>query len=181
MNFEGLTPLTLLQVGTDVIFDIQNAINAGKEVTVSKTNITYAGWTGSGYIIIDPDTGDGAYMISGGLGGARLKSALKMLVINLYLLPSGRGFDEVAEAFSIILEEFTALYDYLSKYLHCLVGKVGEQNITVFMSALAGVAQTSVALAKNHITAGIIFYILTVGGTCLFLFGKGMECIANET
>jgi len=35
-------------------------------VTVSKTNITYNGWTGCGYIIIDPDTGAGAYMISGG-------------------------------------------------------------------------------------------------------------------
>ena len=41
-------------------------------VTVSKTQITYNGWTGVGYIIIDPSTGAGAYMISGGLGGAMI-------------------------------------------------------------------------------------------------------------
>ena len=41
-------------------------------VTVSKTQITYNGWTGVGYIIIDPTTGAGAYMISGGLGGAMI-------------------------------------------------------------------------------------------------------------
>ena len=38
-------------------------------VTVSKTQITYNGWTGVGYIIINPTTGAGAYMISGGLAG----------------------------------------------------------------------------------------------------------------
>ena len=37
---------------------------------VSKTNVAINSWTGCGYIIIDPDTGEGAYMISGGLNGA---------------------------------------------------------------------------------------------------------------
>lgn len=50
--------------------DIQNGVNAGKEVTVSKTEINFNGWTGCGYIIIDPNTGAGAYMISGGMNGA---------------------------------------------------------------------------------------------------------------
>jgi len=60
------TILSQLQIDTDAKTDIRNAVNAGKEVTVSKTNITYNGWTGVGYIIIDPDTGAGAYMIGGG-------------------------------------------------------------------------------------------------------------------
>jgi len=63
------TILPQLQIDTDAKTDIRNAVNAGKEVTVSKTNITYNGWTGCGYIIIDPDTGEGAYMISGGMNG----------------------------------------------------------------------------------------------------------------
>lgn len=53
--------------------DIQNAINAGKVVTVSKTNITHNGWTGCGYIITNPETGAGAYMISGGISGSDTK------------------------------------------------------------------------------------------------------------
>ena len=63
------TVLPLLQVGTDVKTDIQNAINAGKVVTIPKGNIHKDGWTGSGYLIFDPNTGAGAYMISGGLAG----------------------------------------------------------------------------------------------------------------
>jgi hypothetical protein len=63
------TILPQLELDHDVISDIVNAVNAGKEVTVSKTNIDFHGWNGCGYIIVDPDTGAGMYMISGGLNG----------------------------------------------------------------------------------------------------------------
>jgi hypothetical protein len=63
------TTLPLLQLNPDVKTDIQNAVNAGKIVTVQKTNVTYNHWTGCGYIIIDPNTGAGSYMISDGLNG----------------------------------------------------------------------------------------------------------------
>lgn len=63
------TVLPQLQIDQQVKTDIQNAVNSGKVVTVSKTNITLNGWTGCGYIIINPDTGAGAYMLSGGLNG----------------------------------------------------------------------------------------------------------------
>jgi len=61
--------LPLLQIPSDVKSEIQNSINAGMVVTTIKNEITYNGWTGTGYIILDPDTGAGAYMISGGLSG----------------------------------------------------------------------------------------------------------------
>ncbi len=63
------TVLPQLQLPSDVISDIQNAVNAGEIVTVSQTEINFNGWIGVGYIIIDPTTGAGAYMISGGLSG----------------------------------------------------------------------------------------------------------------
>jgi hypothetical protein len=78
------TILPQLQVDADVKTAIQNAVNAGKEVTVSKTNITLNGWTGCGYIIINPSTGAGAYMISGGLSGAAI-----LLLIGAILLAIG--------------------------------------------------------------------------------------------
>jgi len=70
------TILPQLQVDDNVKADIQNAVNAGKEVTVSKTNIILNGWTGCGYIITNPNTGAAAYMISGGLCGGHLIEAL---------------------------------------------------------------------------------------------------------
>ncbi|MCL4479262.1 MAG: transglutaminase [Deltaproteobacteria bacterium] len=64
------TVLPQLQLSSDVISDIQNAVNAGEIVTVPQREINFNGWTGVGYIIIDPTTGAGAYMISGGMNGA---------------------------------------------------------------------------------------------------------------
>jgi multisubunit Na+/H+ antiporter MnhE subunit len=82
------TILPQLQIDADAKTDIRNAVNAGKEVTVSKTNITYNGWTGCGYIIIDPDTGAGAYMISGGMSGAILW-ILSIVLLFIMLFVSG--------------------------------------------------------------------------------------------
>lgn len=49
--------------------DIRNGVNAGKTVTVHDTQITLNGWSGTGYTILDPESGAGAYMIGGGLDG----------------------------------------------------------------------------------------------------------------
>jgi hypothetical protein len=80
------TILTQLQLDGGTISDIVNAVNAGKIVTVSKKDITYQGWTGCGYIIFDPNTAEGAYMISGGNSGAMiLLGFIAPLPTTLYL------------------------------------------------------------------------------------------------
>ncbi|MBI5075874.1 MAG: hypothetical protein HZB62_12010 [Nitrospirae bacterium] len=77
INQENIsTILPQLQLDAATLIDIQNAVNAGKEVTVSMTNINFNGWTGCGYIVINPNNGAGAYMISGGMNGAMLLCAL---------------------------------------------------------------------------------------------------------
>ena len=63
--------LPLLQVGEDVKTDIANAINTGKRVIVPQTKITFDQWVGAGYIVMDPTTGAGSFMISGGAGGGK--------------------------------------------------------------------------------------------------------------
>jgi hypothetical protein len=68
------TVLPLLQHSAAVMQDIQNALAAGKVVTVSASKITYNGWTGSGYILLDQQTGAGAYLIGGGMDGAIMTS-----------------------------------------------------------------------------------------------------------
>jgi hypothetical protein len=39
-------------------------------VTISQSTISYKGWTGAGYSIVDPNTGAGAYLIGGGADGS---------------------------------------------------------------------------------------------------------------
>jgi len=63
------TILPTLKISQEIKTNIQNAVNQGKKVKVSEREISYKGWTGTGYIILDPETGEGAYMISGVSGG----------------------------------------------------------------------------------------------------------------
>ena len=64
------TALQKLPIGGEVGSEIRNAVNAGKEVTVHEKSINKHGWKGFGYIVIDPETGAGAYIIEGkGSGG----------------------------------------------------------------------------------------------------------------
>ncbi|MFZ1326284.1 MAG: hypothetical protein WAT67_09755 [Candidatus Contendobacter sp.] len=57
--------LPKLSLSRGVAEEIQNAIAAGKEVTVHEKAINAYGFSGFGYIIIDPDTGVGGYLIEG--------------------------------------------------------------------------------------------------------------------
>jgi transglutaminase-like putative cysteine protease len=66
--------LPLLQQSPDVLTDVQNAVGSGEEVLIPQSPITLGGWTGAGYIILDPTTGSGAYRISGGLNGGSMDS-----------------------------------------------------------------------------------------------------------
>jgi hypothetical protein len=77
--------LPQLQISSEVKNDIQNAVNANKVVTVSKTNVTIDTWTGVGYILLDQNTGAGAYMISGGLaGGSSTKNADGWQIVRMF-------------------------------------------------------------------------------------------------
>ena len=45
--------------------DIRNGVNAGKTITVHDIQITLNGWSGTGYTILDPESGAGEYTIDG--------------------------------------------------------------------------------------------------------------------
>jgi hypothetical protein len=66
------TVLPVLNIGTEVKDEIRAAVAVGQVATVSQENISVGGWTGVGYIIADPETGAGAYRISGGSNGGEL-------------------------------------------------------------------------------------------------------------
>ncbi|RYH21413.1 MAG: hypothetical protein EON54_25640 [Alcaligenaceae bacterium] len=81
------TALPKLPVGGAVGEEIRSAIQAGKEVTVHERQISAHGFTGYGYIITDPDTGGGAYMIEGnGSGGLLFSFLMQALLLFLHFL-----------------------------------------------------------------------------------------------
>jgi hypothetical protein len=86
------TALARLPISGSVGQEIRNAVNAGKEVTIHEKPISAYGWSGYGYSIIDPETGEGGYIIEGsGNGGLLLilTGALVLLALQqlIYFAP----------------------------------------------------------------------------------------------
>ena len=88
--------------------EIRSAIEAGKEVTFHERGINAHGFSGYGYVITDPDTGGGAYLIEGkGNGGWLLAFAYIVLVLVsvLLILPM---FAAVFALFAALVGTFAA-------------------------------------------------------------------------
>lgn len=62
--------------------EISAALATGRVVITHSDSVSVPGWTGAGYIIFDPLTGDGAYKISGGENGG----VLGLLIAAIFLL-----------------------------------------------------------------------------------------------
>jgi hypothetical protein len=73
-NIDSILPL--LNVGNEVKDDIRASVAVGKQVTVSPNPVNVGNWLGVGYIITAPETGAGAYRISGGDNGGSLNFQL---------------------------------------------------------------------------------------------------------
>lgn len=69
-----------------VMDDIRSALAAGKEVMTHTDDVSVPGWTGAGYIIMDPHTGIGAYKIGGGENGAIIAIAFAVVMMSVALL-----------------------------------------------------------------------------------------------
>ncbi|MEW8000741.1 MAG: transglutaminase domain-containing protein [Candidatus Thiodiazotropha endolucinida] len=63
------TTLANISHDWDTMDEISASLNAGKEVTTHTNAVSVPGWSGAGYIILDPDTGEGTYKIAGGKNG----------------------------------------------------------------------------------------------------------------
>lgn len=120
--------LPVLQISEQVKTDIQNAVNAGKTVTVSKTNVTVDTWTGAGYVILDPNTGAGAYMISGGFAGGGSDVDLNLIISKLHCILT------VISDIIIVVASFYALA-YVATELIVLVAGLA---VAVEILAIAG-------------------------------------------
>ncbi|MHB8534103.1 MAG: transglutaminase-like domain-containing protein [Sulfuricaulis sp.] len=77
-----ITPTNQVQAMSNLHLDslamseIAQSLASGKEVIAHTDRITVPGWTGEGYILFDPVTGDGAYKIAGGVNGGYIVVAM---------------------------------------------------------------------------------------------------------
>ncbi len=66
--------LSSINLGSDVESEIRNAVVAGNIATAHESQLNYYSWVGSGYLLINPKSGAGAYKISGGNNGSHTVS-----------------------------------------------------------------------------------------------------------
>ncbi len=99
--------------------EISQALATGKEVITHTDRISVPGWTGEGYILFDPVTGDGAYKIAGGGNGGWLFWGTVVFLITaiMFYLVTGN-----------LVAAFFALVAYLGflKRVH----DIGNSNLT---------------------------------------------------
>jgi transglutaminase-like putative cysteine protease len=78
--------LPLLNLDASVESDIANALAQGQTVLAPGSNIDIGPWSGAGYILQNENTGEGAYLISGGLSGGGLPDCIEELVKKVVLV-----------------------------------------------------------------------------------------------
>lgn len=134
--------LSKLPLGGNVGAEIRAAVQAGKEVTVHERAISASGWTGYGYIITDPETGAGGYLIEGKGSGGWLLILFAITLLTLALFLTAKLFlAGFITSFGLILGVAGFIFGYLQLLDGIKNAKNDEDiNRVAAFAALKGVA-----------------------------------------
>ncbi|AEV68704.1 transglutaminase-like domain-containing protein [Acetivibrio clariflavus] len=86
---DNIDKINELNVSSNVKADIRNSVNSGKIVIIPQEEIRYYDWYGTGYIVMDPETGSAGYMISGGIAGGSIGKTVIVTLIGIATLILG--------------------------------------------------------------------------------------------
>jgi hypothetical protein len=133
------TALPNIRQSSLVMSEIRQALAVGKEVIVHTDPINVPGWTGAGYVITDPDMGDGAWKIGGGANGGEY------------------GDEGVAESlFAIMAALMADLGNDLAKILGKFLSLLGKAfDIAVIWDACDGFGEVAGALYYYALTSAV--------------------------
>ena len=154
--------------------EIREAIEAGMEVTFHERSINAHGWSGTGYSIVDPETGVGSYLIEGkGNGGyAHLYGMLfgiyAAVDLSLCILAGPAGiilFTQLAPVYILQLQKALSQYDGRDDLKACFWGG--------FLYAF-GLVLTGVGLV------GTLLGVTEIFGVLLTLIGLPAAYISGE-
>ena len=152
-----------------VMQEISDALSAGKEVITHTDDISVSGWTGAGYILFDPSTGDGAYKISGGQNGGLILAIVGgLFVIGALALP-GLG------ALAALLLVMGAAAFGLGIALHFAFNPKARFDPCIFLTVVAGIFGVVEFSAAAGIV-GLLHRSLWFFGMLTSL-GVGVDCL----
>lgn len=167
--------LDQLNLSSSVRSEIRSAVNAGLVVTTHTDPVTVLGWQGAGYVILDPETGSGAWLIEGSLNGGFLDiEDLVTSVISVFQTAAegiaraidsssliARGLQEAGRALALLGGILSAIdvYDATGSLLKSLIAGIVTIIVTV---ALAVLVTEIIILAALIGIAGVALSLLAV-------------------
>jgi transglutaminase-like putative cysteine protease len=174
-----------------IIQDVKDAVAAGKIVTISQNTMSYKGWTGAGYILIDPNTGAGAYLIGGGADGGFLIGIMVGSVLGIILMTAMAtgGFitgPVSSTLLTIFIPELVIVIAILGVYL--LTIKNDDKTFDCFVAGfkiglgLGGIFQAfgDIDGTWQRKIAGLILSGLGLVFGASDLYSANQECITND-
>jgi len=150
--------LSQITIDSEARSEIQNAIQRGYEVTVHQAPLNVNGWEGSGYAIIDPENGVGAYKISGGASGGELWSLLASVLAYL------ANADAASDSFKKLVG-LTGLFGLAGDFFEILfVSGCNELDAAAgaLLSFIAGIYLTKLSLILIAGLLNPIFLLLAI-------------------
>ena len=114
------TILPNLNIDSATVSEIKNVLNMNKEVITHTNPVAVPGWSGAGYVIFEPESGQGAFKISGGRNGGNSDidppdvdpSAIVLapLALILSLISPAEASDDTHLIDEIFFDSLTALW-----------------------------------------------------------------------
>ncbi len=149
--------LPLIHHSAPVMKEIKDALAAGKEVITHTDAVSVPGWSGAGYIIYDPQTGDGAYKIAGGQNGSYLAGLFLGLVISVFVIAL------ISSSGGVLLPLLLGIFAFAGFLSYFLAEDSGGLNQRCFISGIfAGLAP--LGLVEAALYGGPISSVLAIMG-----------------
>jgi hypothetical protein len=167
--------------------EIKAALAAGKEVTTHTDPVSVPGWQGAGYVILDPETGAGAWKIGGGANGGILTLIEEISKAIIWSIATFVGiFKPFIETFSTAAAGLAFFISVLATVFNSSLNaaqKVADIAISL-MSAIA-VVKISAAIFSSALlfsaplaaiglmaVAILVVALLTIFGSSRFCVGR---------
>lgn len=159
------TIIPLLQIAPEDLADVQDALNAGLEVTVSRTPVSLNGRSLLGMVIKDPITGSANFLISGGTNGAIIIffSAIMLAILII-------GFFAGAIALALALAFIVGASFLIASIIQSLIFNTPTTQaeivigvVTAILFALMFVALlTAFALVAFYVAVAIVVFLMEI-------------------
>ncbi len=156
------TALAEINLPSEVESDIRNSVYAGMEVTAHEQPVNFYGSSQVGYIVLDPETGAGGYLIGNGENGGYIDTSF-FDAMTWATLTIG-----IADAFKSLLLASSGLVGIVSGYFNIIASVISFGLACGNTAASAAIAFISSAMAilaliLSNPVFGIAGFLVSIG------------------